>query len=320
MKIIKLTLLAFLLATASTAAQAGWFSWLFEDNYTNTKYPIVLVNGLYGFDSLAGVDYFYEIPQELRRSGATVYVAPVAAANYTAVRGEQLARQVENILAATGAKKVNLIGHSHGGPTIRYVASVYPQYVASATSVGGVNWGAKMADVLTNVQNNDPTGIVDGTVTTLGNALADLIDYLSGGGYDQNIQAALHDLTTKATVAFNAKYPEGMPSTYCGEGNMVGSNGVYYFSWSGDASSTGQITTGIDPIDYLMAATGVVYQHPGDGLVTSCSSHLGHVIRDDYYMNHLDEVNQMVGLHSLLETDPVTVFRTQANRLRNLGL
>ncbi|HBC18826.1 MAG TPA: hypothetical protein DC022_08760, partial [Alcanivorax sp.] len=32
---------------------------------------------------------------------------------------------------------VNLLGHSHGGPTVRYVASVYPDYVASATAVAG---------------------------------------------------------------------------------------------------------------------------------------------------------------------------------------
>jgi len=36
--------------------------------------------------------------------------------------------------------------------------------------------------------------------------------------------------------------------------------------------------------------------------------------------NHLDEVNQTVGLTNLFETNPVTIFRQQANRLRNAGL
>jgi triacylglycerol lipase len=36
-------------------------------------------------------------------------------------------------------------------------------------------------------------------------------------------------------------------------------------------------------------------------------------------MNHLDEVNQTVGIHGLGETDPLTVFRTHANRLKNAG-
>ncbi|HEX8611183.1 MAG TPA: lipase, partial [Telluria sp.] len=57
-----------------------------------------------------------------------------------------------------------------------------------------------------------------------------------------------------------------------------------------------------------------------DGLVSSCSSRLGRVIRDDYAMNHLDEVNQFIGIVNLFETSPVTVFRQQANRLQALGL
>lgn len=316
MKTLKLVALFFTLILTSTTASANWFTDLFKDTYTQTKYPIVLVHGLFGFDKLAGVDYWYQIPQELRRSGAQVFVAQVAAANGTEIRGEQLARQVEAILAATGAQKVNLIGHSHGGPTIRYVASVYPQYVASATSVGGVNWGATMADVLTDVQNGDPTGFVQGTITTLGNGLASLLNLLSGGDYDQNIQATLHDLTTAATVAFNAEHPEGMPSTFCGAGQQMGSNGVQYFSWSGG----NPVTTGIDPSDWLLGATSVVYQGKNDGLVSSCSSHLGRVIRDDYNMNHLDEVNQMLGVVAAFSTNPVTVYRAQANRLKNLGL
>lgn len=132
----------------------------------------------------------------------------------------------------------------------------------------------------------------------------------------RDILAALHDLTTPATLTFNDKYPEGMPSDYCGEGRTIGSNGVYYFSWGGAA----QVTTGVDPSDALLATTSIVFDERNDGLVSSCSSHLGHVIRDDYYMNHLDEVNQMLGLHNVFATNPVTVYRTQANHLKNLGL
>ena len=116
--------------------------------YTQTRYPIVLVHGLFGFDKLLGVDYFYGIPQALSRDGAKVYVAQVSATASSEQRGEQLLAQIELLLAATGAEKVNLIGHSHGGPTIRYVASVAPELVASATSVGGVNYGSEIADLV----------------------------------------------------------------------------------------------------------------------------------------------------------------------------
>ena len=96
---------------AGTSASA-----LEVSGYTETKYPIVLVHGLFGFDTLAGVDYFYGVPESLTKDGASVYVAQVSATNSSEVRGEQLLAQVETLLAATGASKVNLVGHSHGGP------------------------------------------------------------------------------------------------------------------------------------------------------------------------------------------------------------
>ena len=51
--------------------------------YTQTRYPIVLVHGLFGFDSLGPVDYFYDIAPALRSGGAAVYVTSVSAANST---------------------------------------------------------------------------------------------------------------------------------------------------------------------------------------------------------------------------------------------
>jgi triacylglycerol lipase len=48
---------------------------------------------------------------------------------------------------------VNLIGHSHGGLDVRYVAAVRPDLVASVTSVGTPHKGADLADFLVaNVQ------------------------------------------------------------------------------------------------------------------------------------------------------------------------
>lgn len=107
-----------------------------------TKYPVVLVHGFMDFDDAFGLDYFYGIPQALRNQGVQVFVARVSPSNSSEVRGEQLRLYVQSVLAYTGAQKVNLIGHSHGGPTARYVASVSPEMVATVTSVCGVNWGS----------------------------------------------------------------------------------------------------------------------------------------------------------------------------------
>ena len=78
------------------------------------------------------------------------------------------------------------------------------------------------------------------------------------------------------------------------------------------------VVTTFSPSDALLGATSIVFLgEKNDGLVSSCSSHLGMVIRDDYRMNHLDEVNQVLGLHDIWSTDPVTLYRQQANRLKN---
>ena len=287
----------------------------FAAGYTQTKYPIVLVHGLFGFDNIGPVEYFYGIPSALRADGAKVYVVQVAAANSTEVRGEQLLSQVRQVLAATGAAKVNLMGHSHGGPTARYVASVRPDLVASVTSIGGVNKGSAVADVLLGVA---PAGTFSNTVlVSITNGLGTLINFLSGGGgLSQNALAAAQSLSTAGSQKFNAAHPQRVPTSACGEG-AYNVNGVAYYSWSGAKPYTHLL----DVADPALALTSLAFLGAkNDGLVSSCSSRLGKVIRDDYAINHLDEVNQTVGLTNLFETSPVTLFRQQANRLKNAGL
>ncbi|WP_413466664.1 lipase family alpha/beta hydrolase [Photobacterium sp.] len=307
--LITLVLLPFTALAFSNYAQAE------TKGYTETQYPIVLVHGLFGFDTLAGVDYFYGIPYALSKSGAKVYVAQVSATNSTELRGEQLLEQVENVLAVTGAEKVNLIGHSHGAPTARYVASVSPELVASVTSIGGVNKGSAVADIVRGVV---PEGsVVEGLSEKLAAGLTTLIGLLSGGSdLPQDGLASLEALTTEGSLAFNVLYPEGVPTSACGEGEFLASNDVYYYSWSGSSTYTNML----DPIDPALAILGLAFSEPTDGLVGHCSSHLGKVIRDDYKMNHLDEINGLLGIHHLFETDPVTLYRQHANRLQLQGL
>ncbi|MEN9866085.1 MAG: hypothetical protein RL748_1675 [Pseudomonadota bacterium] len=283
--------------------------------YTQTKYPIVLVHGLFGFDKIGPVEYFYGIPSSLASGGAKVYTPQVSAANSTEVRGEQLLLEVKKIMAATGSAKVNLMGHSHGGPTIRYVASVRPDLVASATSIAGVNKGSVVADLLLGVA---PAGSLPRDVLlSVTKALGTIISFLSGSpNLPQNSLAAAQSLSTAGSAKFNAAHPAGLPTSSCGEGAYQ-KNGVSYFSWSGASGYTNVL----DVLDPALAITSLAFNGAkNDGLVSSCSSHLGRVIRDDYRMNHADEINQLVGIVNLFETSPVTVFRQHANRLQSLGL
>lgn len=282
--------------------------------YTQTRYPIVLAHGLAGFDSLFGVvDYFYGVVPSLTSGGAQVYVTEVSQFNDTTVRGEQLLAQVEEIAAITGAGKVNLIGHSHGGLDARYVAAVRPDLVASVTTVGSPHLGSAVADVLRGGFSNG--GFAEGILSFFADSLGVVLALLSGTSNPQDSVAALEALTEDGAADYNARFPQGLPSVRCGSGPSV-VNGVRYYSWSG----TRPLTNIFDVSDAAFALTWLLFGESNDGLVSRCSSHLGWVLRSDYRMNHLDEVNQLFGLVYLFGTNPKSVFRSHANRLRNAGL
>lgn len=306
----KKTLLALAVAACLTVpAQASAAT-----GYTQTKYPIVLTHGMLGFDNILGIDYWYGIPSALRRDGAKVYVTEVSQLNTSEARGEELLEQVEEIVAISGKPKVNLLGHSHGGPTIRYVAAIRPELVASVTSIGAPHKGSAAADFIRNV----PPGSAGETLLAgIVNGLGGLINLLSGSSSTspQNALGSLESLNSVGAAKFNAKFPQGMPTSACGEG-AYSVNGIRYYSWSG----TSPVTNVLDPSDLLMGAASLTFKEANDGLVGRCSSHLGKVVRDNYRMNHLDEVNQFIGLTSLFETSPVSVYRQHANRLKNDSL
>jgi triacylglycerol lipase len=286
-----------------------------QSDYTQTKQPIVLVHGLLGFDSILGVyDYWYGIPSELRSGGAQVYVASVSASNSSEVRGEQLIAYLDHLRAITGKQRFNLIGHSHGGPTIRYVAAVRPDLVASVTSVGAPHTGSKVADGLATTFPAGSTGRA--LVAGLVNALSTFIAISSGSDRPQDALAALTSLNSVGAAQFNQRYPQGMPATSCGQGASV-VNGVRYYSLGG----TSVLTNVFDASDAMLGASSLFFGfEANDGLVGRCSSHLGTVLRDDYPWNHLDEVNQTFGLRQLFSSSPASVLRAQANRLKNAGL
>jgi len=285
------------------------------DTYTQTRYPIVLVHGLLGFDSLLGVyDYWYGIPSELRSGGAKVYAASVSASNYTEVRGEQLIQDLDHLRALYGYTKFNLIGHSHGGPTARYVASVRPDLVASVTTLGAPNTGSKVADGLNTAL--PPGSPLRPVVVGFVNALSTFLGWLSGNSDPQYALGALASLSSSGSATFNSHHPQGKPTSSCGQGAAT-VNGIRYYSMGG----TSVLTNIFDAGDALLVAGNLFFgSESNDGLVGRCSSHWGTVLRDDYDWNHLDEVNQMFGLRGLFSSSPASVLRAQANRLKTAGL
>lgn len=284
------------------------------DTYTQTRYPIVLVHGLFGWDSIGPVDYWWGIDSGLASGGAKVYVSQVSAANSSEVRGEQLLAELQRLQATYGYSKFNLVGHSHGGQAVRYVAAVAPQLVASVTTMGTPHTGSPVADDIK--AGTSATGTT-AWVASVANAFAALISLLSGSpDLPQDSEAAMNSLTTAGAAAFNANYPQGAPTSSCGQGPEL-VNGVRYYSAGGNAV----LTNVFDLSDALLTLTSVSFKgSSNDGLVGKCASHWGTVLRDDYAWNHLDEINQAFGLRGLFAPDPVAFYRSQANRLKSIGL
>lgn len=284
------------------------------DTYAQTRYPVVLVHGMLGFDAIGPVNYFYGVPAALRAGGATVYTPAVSAINSSEERGEQLLAQLRQLKAAYGHTRFNLIGHSHGGPTARYVAAVAPELVASVTTMGSPHTGSKAADgIEAQAALTGTTGVIAGIVGALGTA----VSWLSGSpDLPQAPFGTLGSLTTAGATDFNRRFPQGAPTSACGQGPAQ-VNGVRYYS----ASGVGVVTQLPDPVDALLALTSIYFGfEANDGLVGRCSSHWGTVLRDDYPWNHLDEVNQSFGVRGFFTPDPVAFYRSQANRLKLLGL
>lgn len=306
--------------TLTLPAQAGWFDWLWSSNKSATQHPIVLVPGIFAFDTIAGVDYWYKIPSTLEDEGARVYVPKINAFDSSAQRGERLIEQLDAIRASSGGsiRKFNLIGHSQGGVTSRYVMNVRPDLVASVTTLHTPHKGSPLADIVTGIA---PEGSLTGVgFEALANAVGNLVNLLSDNkADDSDIYAMLAEFNANGSAEFNAIFPAGVPSTSCGEGPSrvsIGGHNIRLFSWSGTAT----ITTGVDISDALFGTTSLAISGADDGVTPRCSSHFGEVIRDNYFMNHIDVNNQVLGLVSLFETSPKTLIRNHARRLKSEGL
>jgi triacylglycerol lipase len=288
----------------------------------STCYPILLVHGLFGFERIGKFELFHDIRQALRNAGARVFVPYLSGTHDNEARGDQLLTQIERVQEGTGARKVNLIGHSQGALTARYAAAIAPHSVASVTSVSGPNHGSELADFLRKalIPGCLPEHVAE-TVVTL---FADFLATLSDNQFrPQNAIAALYALTTEGVGAFNDKYPQGLPRTWGGKGREQ-VNGVRYYSWSGilQSNALDQGLNALDPLHaFCRALSGyfVTESEQNDGLVGRFSSHLGTVIRSDYALDHLDTIGQPTG-QLRTGVDPIELYVQHAERLKDAGL
>ena len=195
------------------------------------------------------------------------------------------------------------------------MAGVRPDVVASLTSIGGPHKGSPVADLILKAEGTAVEAPLVGAVNFVSKAIT-WAQGLDPNSYPHDALAGGRSLTLAGSAAYNAKFPIGIPATACGEGKAF-EQGIYNYSFTG----VGQVTNVLD-LDSALKFTALLIDggKDNDGLVPRCSAKFGKTIRDNYNWNHLDEVNQVLGLKALFAPDPVDVYRQHANRLKLQGL
>ncbi len=217
-----------------------------------TKYPVVLAHGMGATDDMFGViDYWWGIEGALEDEGADVYVTAVNCMDSTQNKAAQFRAQVLQILAATGAAKVNIIGHSHGTIYTRYAITNLglASKVASHTSLCGPHRGSSAADVIIGVCGDVGGWLVGATCDVI---YAFLLGDASPNSYDNAIAVSRPYMNN----VFNPNCPNA--------------SGIYYQSF---ATRIKTITADmmLEPTFFII----LYYEGANDGLVSVESAKWG---------------------------------------------
>ncbi len=172
----------------------------------NTKYPILLVHGVFFRDSKI-FNYWGRIPKELKINGARIFYGNHQSADSVANCAKELSERIESIVKATGCEKVNIIAHSKGGLDCRYAIAHYGvgKYVASLTTVNTPHRGCEFAEYL---KNELPKNVVS-RIESFYNRM-----WHRFGDHHPDFMAAVTDLTANVCIERDKEMPipEGI---YC---------------------------------------------------------------------------------------------------------
>ena len=164
-----------------------------------TKYPIVLVHGVFFRDSRF-FNYWGRIPEAIEKNGAQIFYGNHPSASSVADCGKWLTARIQEICRQTGCEKVNIIAHSKGGLDCRYAMTFCgaAPYVASLTTVNTPHRGCKFADYLLGVI---PAATQQQIAAAYNKALHKL------GEPDADFMAAVTDLTSARCAELDQVMP-----------------------------------------------------------------------------------------------------------------
>lgn len=177
-----------------------------ENEICKTKYPILMVHGIF-FRDWQIVNYWGRIPNELIRNGAEIFYGKQQSANKVSLSAAELADKIKEVLAETGAEKVNIIAHSKGGLDSRYAIAHLgmDKYVATLTTINTPHYGCKFVDMLLEKIPDGIKRFVDNKYNKLFTALGDKSPSFINGVYD---------LTYKNCSEMNAVTPDSPLVSY----------------------------------------------------------------------------------------------------------
>jgi triacylglycerol lipase len=279
-------------------------------------YPLVLAHGFSGFHNIGPLNYFYGVADALSKDGHAVFTTQVDPYNSSEVRGAELLTQVQQILATTGADKVDLICHSQGALDCRYVANQLGKRIGAVVLVAGVNRGDPVADIASGAVQGPTGDAVAALLKLFGDAVLD-----PNGQPNSDAKAAIAQLTTAGCDAFNQKYPDDPGVAYYSiAGRSNNSRGDDDCGSPTEAPFIGKYDPLTGPLNPLLAATGQILDGSqtipptNDGMVTVPSAKWG-VFLGCVPADHLSEVCQIGGQSSGSSYDCVTMYRDIANWL-----
>jgi pimeloyl-ACP methyl ester carboxylesterase len=241
-----------------------------------TRFPIMLVHGWTGFDEIGPLEYFYGIPGLLRGRGYEVEVALLDPYNSIEVRSEQLAPQIDELLARSRARKVNIIAHSQGGLDSRRLISAlgYGDRVSALVTIATPHRGTPLCDAA--------LGILPGFGEE---ALYFLLDLIGARvmGSEGDAEASFRSMTQEYVQGvFNPANPDD--------------ERVSYISWMGRTCLYGISCDDICDVE-IRWSYDLIYLFEGanDGIVPVSSAPWGDY-RGEVPADHFDEVGQLFGV------------------------
>ncbi len=246
-----------------------------------TRYPVVMMHGLGGAGVFDGVDYFFEVRDDLEARGYLVRNPSVEAFAASEDRAASWAEILQAYLDEGLGRKFILLAHSQGGLDARYLVSSlgFSDHVAVVDMVATPNHGTEVADVLSGTIES---GAVDPAWVDLGSlAFASLYGLAEG---EASLSAQMAFLTTENIAAFNENNPD--------------SPDVYYASWAGltcgSLEPTCQAERGGESVELLLEPLYLIMWAQGldnDGMVPRYSAEWGD-FQGELWADHADEIGQ----------------------------